>query len=92
MQKVKMVDYAHTDPRSFKSTLLLNQSKLDEEDAVAQAPAAAKAARAPKYAKKHPFDTITAVDFGSFKAASQFAVVVCAVSALYSVGRLCGLV
>ncbi len=92
MQKVKMVDYAHTDLRSFKNTLLRDQAKLDEDDKGVQAPVASKAARAPKYAKKHRFDTITAVDFGSFKAAGQLAVVVCAVSALCAAGRLCGLV
>jgi len=48
-----------------------------------QAPVPAKTVRAPKYVKKRRFDTITVLDFGSFKSASQLAVVVCVVNAFF---------
>jgi hypothetical protein len=91
MQKVKMVDYAYTDPRSFKNPLLRNQASFDDEKGV-PAQVLAKNDRASKYVKKRPFDAIAALDFGSHKAVSQLAMVMRTVSALYSIGRLCGLV
>jgi hypothetical protein len=75
MQKVKMVDYAHTDPRSFKNTLLLNQACVEDANQDERIKIAPMSIRTSKHAKEFLFQTVMALIFGSSKAASQMGLV-----------------
>ena len=92
MPSMKMRDYAHTDPRSFKIALLNNREALARLDAEALAERGAPSSprRLQGRPKKSLWDRITAQEAEQFRLASQYAVVVCVVSAAYSAGRLIG--
>ena len=83
MPNMKMRDYARTDRCSFKVTLLNNREALTD---LATPPSPRRSQRR----KSHFWDRITAREAGQFRLASQYAVVVCFVSAAYSAGRLIG--
>ncbi len=75
MQKAKMVDYAHTDPRSFKNTLLHNQACVDDANQDERVKVAPMSVRTSKHAKEFLFQAAMALIFGSSKAASQMGLV-----------------
>jgi hypothetical protein len=90
MQKVKMVDYAGTDPCSFKNALLRHGAgDVVDEGGEANEPKPSARAQNPRDVLGRK---VTAENADFAKRVATNALVICVVTSLYSLGHLCGLV